>query len=119
MHTEKQSCLYYDGQCSLCRAEVGKLQKLADNRLSFQDINESEAELPLSKDELLSELHIRQANGDWVTGLDANIQAWQHTRYKSWARCLKLALIYPLARFGYAVWLQIYHRVLKQKTRRL
>mgnify|MGYP001817168697 CR=1 FL=1 len=99
--------LYFDSQCPVCRTEVKRLQQLAEPSLSFQDINQTN-EPGLDKERLFSELHLRRADGSWVTGLDANISAWQHTRLRPLASALSLPLIRNVASLGYRLWLRWY-----------
>lgn len=56
------------------------------------------------KDKLLRTLHYKNANGTLLTGLDANVAAWQHTARASRWRLLELPLIRPVARLCYALW---------------
>lgn len=105
----QREILYYDGACPLCRAEVSRLARLADTQLSLQDIHRlpSDAidDMP-DKTQLLARLHLRREDGTWLTGMAANIQAWQHTPF--WW-CWKL-LDLPLVRFfsygAYELWLR-------------
>lgn len=60
--------LYYDGACPLCRAEVGKLAKFTDDRLVVKDIHDLDAaEVVPDKALLLSRLHPKTADGEWIT----------------------------------------------------
>ena len=36
------ACLFYDGACPLCRAEVNRLAQLSGNALQLQDIHDIE-----------------------------------------------------------------------------
>ena len=76
----EQDTLYFDGSCPLCRREMGHLARLKSERLNLQDIHDlpESDEIP-GKAALLQSLHLRK-NGRWVTGLEANIAAWQYTR---------------------------------------
>jgi predicted DCC family thiol-disulfide oxidoreductase YuxK len=78
----RRDTLYFDGQCPLCSAEVAKLEKLATDKLLLRDIHSVQpGEALPDKIELLSTLHLQRANGDMLVGLEANIAAWQHTRW--------------------------------------
>jgi predicted DCC family thiol-disulfide oxidoreductase YuxK len=99
--------LYYDGACPLCSAEIDKLAKLSDNGLRLKDIHQlNDGEENLDKALLLSRLHLRTADGEWITGLSANIRAWQHTRFRAFWRLLDWPLINRFSRWCYEVWLQ-------------
>ena len=68
--------LYYDGECPVCRAEVDKLARLSNGRLSLENIHDlGDADASLDKQRLLSRLHLKTADGEWITGLSANIRA--------------------------------------------
>ncbi|WP_196157470.1 thiol-disulfide oxidoreductase DCC family protein [Reinekea sp. G2M2-21] len=104
---EQRETLFYDGQCPVCSAEIAKLKRLADEDIQFQDIN-SLNQSSEERERLFSQLHLRKADGRWLTGLDANIAAWQHTRWCYCAGVLRLPVIYSVARVGYGLWLRWY-----------
>ena len=99
------ACLYYDGACSLCRAEVKRLAQISD-RLQLQDIHElspDAAGLP-DRRALLERLHYRDAQGNVIAGLSANVAAWQHTRFGFLWRVLEWPLVRPVATRVYDWW---------------
>ena len=98
----KKNKLYYDGQCPLCTAEMGKLNKLACDRIELVDIHSAPA-LPANKDDLLKRLHLQTDQG-FVTGLDANVLAWQNTPIAWLWRILQWPLIKPIASKAYDYW---------------
>jgi len=73
--------LYYDGACPLCAREMKHLAKLKRESLDLVDIHglEITEEMP-SKEDLLLNLHLKRGE-EWVVGADANVAAWQHTRF--------------------------------------
>lgn len=87
--------LYYDGSCPLCRKEMNRLSKYQE-RIELIDIHQLEdfSSFP-EKQTLLKRLHLKTAEGKWVTGIDANIRAWKHTPY-SW---LWFPLTFPIVHF--------------------
>ncbi len=99
--------LYFDGKCSLCLREIGHLRRLADAALELRDIHQLSpgADVP-PRLTLLRTLHLRRADGEWVTGLDASVAAWQHTRLGPLWRWLRWPLVKPLAAYGYRLWAQ-------------
>ncbi|MDP4652461.1 MAG: DUF393 domain-containing protein [Haliea sp.] len=99
--------LYYDGQCPLCTREMAKLGQLCDGELQLQDIHglTSETELP-DRDTLLRTLHLKTADGQLLTGIDANVMAWQHTRFGPLWRWLQWPVIRPVAEAAYRFWAQ-------------
>tara|TARA_R110002110_G_scaffold205066_7_gene417339 strand:+ start:496441 stop:496794 length:354 start_codon:yes stop_codon:yes gene_type:complete len=97
--------LYYDGQCPLCVAEMDKLGRAAGCSVELVDIHAltPDEKLP-EKDDLLRTLHLQRADGEIVTGLDANVAAWQGTRYAALWRVLRWPLIRPVANACYQRW---------------
>lgn len=109
-----QDTLYFDGACPLCSAEIGKLKACASETLVLQDIHElpdqSEQSDSPSKKELLDRLHIRSESGEWITGIDANVRAWQHTRYARISRVLTWPVIRIFSSAAYEFWLFLRRR---------
>ena len=100
----EQDTLYFDGSCPLCRREMGHLARLKSERLILQDIHEvPESDDIPDKAALLQSLHLRK-NGRWVTGLEANIAAWQYTRIGFLWQWLSWPIIKPVAAWCYRVW---------------
>ncbi len=100
-----KATLFYDGQCSLCAGEIKRLGRLQQGSLALQDIhalNTTES-LP-DQDTLLRTLHLRTKDGHWLTGADANVEAWQHTRHGWLWRWLRWPLIASIVDVFYAPW---------------
>ncbi|WP_339339732.1 DUF393 domain-containing protein [uncultured Oceanicoccus sp.] len=97
--------LYYDGQCPLCSAEMQKLKKHSNGQLQLQDIHllQEESDLP-NKQDLLTVLHLKNSDGEFLTGLDANIAAWQYTRFGFLLTWLRWPLIGSVADLVYNFW---------------
>jgi predicted DCC family thiol-disulfide oxidoreductase YuxK len=103
--------LYYDGACPICRAEIVKLKRHSKGKLHLVDIHELDEDPSLpSRDTLLARLHVHTSSGKWLTGLDANIRAWEHTPFRHLWRILGMPLIRPLAALGYEIWLKMRSR---------
>lgn len=99
--------LYYDGACPLCNAEIKKLRKHSKHALILRDIHElEESEATPDKALLLSRLHLKTAEGEWITGLRANIRAWHHTPFRHLWRILDWPLISPVSHWFYEFWLR-------------
>jgi predicted DCC family thiol-disulfide oxidoreductase YuxK len=98
--------LYYDGACPVCSAEMGKLARFSRGRIELKNIHELDDDAGLDKDKLLSRLHLRTAEGEWVTGLKANIRAWHHTPFRHLWRVLDWPLIRPVSQRCYEYWLR-------------
>ena len=96
--------LYFDGQCPLCTAEMDRLRNLADNGLLLHDIHELDDDSLPHRDVLLRDLHLRTAEGRLLTGIEANVAAWQHTRMGPYWRWLRWPLVRPIAEKIYGRW---------------
>ena len=74
--------LYYDGVCPICVREANVLRRLGGDTLRLEDLNTVTPE-PGAPTRLLmrSTLHLKTADEQWLTGLDANVRAWSHTRW--------------------------------------
>ncbi len=101
--------LYYDGQCPLCSLEINHLRKLSDGRLALVDIHSLD-EPPLDREILLGVLHLRTADGIWLRGIDASVQAWASTRIGYLWRVLRWPVIGGIADTAYNKWAQIRYR---------
>lgn len=97
--------LYYDGRCPLCTKEMARLGRLKRDNLALADIHhvESGHGLP-DKDTLLRTLHLRQPDGQLLTGVDANVAAWRYTDYGYWFAWMRWPAIAPVVSLVYARW---------------
>ncbi|WP_035514282.1 thiol-disulfide oxidoreductase DCC family protein [Pseudohaliea rubra] len=99
--------LYYDGRCGLCAREIARLERLRDDGLALCDIHTLDAEPEPGepdRDTLLRTLHLRTDDGRWLTGADANVAAWRHTRYGWLWGWLRWPLLRRLVDPVYAHW---------------
>ena len=89
------------------RAEIGKLERHSEDKLCLVDIHEmqEDANTP-DRDALLARLHLRTADGEWLTGIDANIRAWHHTPFRRLWQVLGWPLIRPCSSAAYELWLR-------------
>jgi predicted DCC family thiol-disulfide oxidoreductase YuxK len=103
--------LYYDGQCPLCSAEIDKLKQHTDSKLEFVDIHSltEEDSLP-PKQVLLGNLHLKQDSGNFLIGLEANVAAWQHTRFGILFRWLRWPVLRSIADSVYNHWAKLRYR---------
>lgn len=112
--TPDKDTLYYDGECPICSAEIKRLSKQIDEHIELVDINRVEHP-PVEKNRLFSELHLFKSNGDVLIGLDANVAAWQHTKWANIAAVLQWPVIHFFVSHAYKLWLWWYQR---QRTKR-
>lgn len=99
--------LYFDGACPVCSAEIKKLARFSKDKLTLKDIHKLEGnEASLDKQLLLSRLHLKTADGQWITGLQANIRAWHHTPFRYLWRMLDWPLINLVSHRCYEFWLR-------------
>ncbi len=98
--TEK---LYYDGTCPLCTAEMKHLRKQADSNLQLIDVHASGLS-DAESEQRLKLLHLETADGNTLTGLDANVAAWRHTRIGFLWAWLRWPVIREIADAVYNAW---------------
>jgi len=82
--------LYFDGTCPLCSREISTLKRLTKGRIEFVDIHQTNDVYLPRKQTLLKRLHLRKSDGEWLTGLDANVYAWSMTPYGIFFKILRM-----------------------------
>ena len=68
----------YDGQCPLCRREIGVYRGLRPNTpVCFADVNDI-ATLPpgTTREQLLARFHVRSSDGQLLSGAEAFLALW-------------------------------------------
>jgi predicted DCC family thiol-disulfide oxidoreductase YuxK len=106
-----QHTLYYDGACPLCRTEIDRLRVVAGESIDLVDVHEMVQTTGLpSRQALLKKLHLRTADGRLLVGLDANVAAWQVTRYGWLFRWLRWPGIRRVADRVYDYWAEVRYR---------
>ena len=110
--------LYYDGQCPLCNAEMARLSAHNPLHLKLVDIHQEEMDEGM-KQQMLKALHLQAADGTFKIGLEANIAAWEHTRW-GWAwQWLRVPVVRWFAGKIYNAWAeQRYARLYLKKPPR-
>ena len=96
--------LYYDGQCPLCLREIRALRRLAGEGLQLSDIHQLSGRGLPRREQLLRILHLRTAEGEWLTGVEATVRAWSHTRWGWLFRPLLWPGVVALSRRTYRAW---------------
>ena len=96
--------LFYDGNCPICVKEVDRLERLADSDLALCDIFQAKDTTLPATDTLLRQLHLKTSDGRLLTGVEANIAAWQHTRWAFLFAWMQWPLIRIITDKAYARW---------------
>ncbi len=104
--------LFYDSSCPLCAKEIRWLKQYQSGDLRCEDIHSFDQQakglLPTNitekKQAMLKILHLLGANGQWLTGLDATVHAWSHTRFGFLLKPLRWPIIKPIADTLYLKW---------------
>lgn len=96
--------LYYDGKCPLCAQEMRWLQKLARKDLQLVDVHKATDLTDAQKEMYLRTLHLRDASGHWLKGVDASVAAWSYTALGFLLRPLRWRVFTPLVDRLYARW---------------
>ncbi|MFT4863578.1 MAG: putative DCC family thiol-disulfide oxidoreductase YuxK [Pseudohongiellaceae bacterium] len=104
--------LFFDDTCPICTAEMARLAKHHDDGLELLPIST----LPVQHQSALrTELHLRTEDGNWLKGLEANVRAWQHTRYSKAANLLLHPAFRWIAELAYKTWLVCYQWARKRR----
>jgi predicted DCC family thiol-disulfide oxidoreductase YuxK len=72
--------LYYDGRCPLCIAEMSRLAAHRPDHLALKDIHQLALD-EVTKHRMLKAQHLKAADGSFKVRLEANIAAWEDTRW--------------------------------------
>lgn len=104
MNEGKTAVLFYDGACPVCSAEIARLRRGSNGSLRALDIHGQAFDQGEETDALLRTLHYVSPDGSLLVGLDANVAAWQHTRWGFAFRWLRWPLVRPVASWIYNVW---------------
>lgn len=116
--------IFYDGACRVCSSEMDSYRKRnPDNRLEFVDISAEGFDAQSfgkTQAEFMAQLHVRDADGNYATGVDAFILIWQ--AYPSGSLCRLFAAVIGLpglggsARLGYRVFARYRHLLPKKDS---
>ncbi|MDG2071477.1 MAG: DCC1-like thiol-disulfide oxidoreductase family protein [Pseudomonadales bacterium] len=107
---KQNDTLYFDGACPLCNAEMKRLSRLKNDSLVLVDIHQAALPDNLEKHNLLRNLHLVKANGEIISGLTANIEAWQYTRWGFLWRWMHWPVIRLIAEHVYSTWADLRYR---------
>ena len=104
--------IVYDGACPICSREIAHYQRLhGAEQLHWVDASSQLTELMhlgLDREHALSIFHVRDAKGEWQTGIDAFMVLWARLpgyRWLAWTISnLRLQAIFRLAYRGFLRW---------------
>lgn len=105
-------CVYFDGGCPLCRAEVAAYQRTeGGDALRWVDANgcsPDELGTDLARPAALARMHVRQADGTLLQGAAAFAEIWAALpRWRWLSRLGRLPGALPLLDLGYTIFLKI------------
>lgn len=109
--------IFYDGACSVCSREMRSYQKReSGGRLNFIDISAADfsaADHGSSHQDLMRELHVRDADGQFHKGVGAFVRIWSafpdSPLYSLLGRTMSLPVIRQGADLGYAIFARFRH----------
>jgi predicted DCC family thiol-disulfide oxidoreductase YuxK len=103
--------VFFDGSCPLCQAEIGYYRrKDRSNALCFIDVSKPDALLPdgLTQKLAMERFHVRDGNGQLISGAAAFIEIWARLPHWRWAaRGAALPGIVALLELGYRLFLPV------------
>ncbi len=107
-----QLCVYFDGGCPLCRAEIAAYQRTEGgeslNWVDAQHCAQAELGPGLDKPRALARLHVRRPDGTLVHGAAAFAEIWYALpRWRWLARLARLPGVTPMLELGYVVFLRL------------
>jgi predicted DCC family thiol-disulfide oxidoreductase YuxK len=83
-----KSTVYFDGSCSLCRAEIGYYRRNDQDRaLCFVDISETGAVPPegITQEGAMKRFHVRASDRRVLSGAAALVEVWTRVLRWHWA----------------------------------
>jgi demethoxyubiquinone hydroxylase (CLK1/Coq7/Cat5 family)/predicted DCC family thiol-disulfide oxidoreductase YuxK len=110
--TDAAPCVYYDGACPLCRAEIDQYRRAeGGDTLRWVDADQctpGDLGADLDRRAALARLHVRRADGTLVQGAAAFAEIWSSLPRWAWlARLARLPGVLPLLDLGYAAFLRL------------
>lgn len=78
MSQQPQATLFYDGNCPLCQHEMTLLARRKSEHLRLVNIHTSGLLTAQERLAMLRRLHLQQADGKWLVGVDASVAAWRY-----------------------------------------
>lgn len=112
MSSQAKPILYYDGLCPLCSREINHYRKSAKaDLIQFIDITSPDFEAQsegLDPFKIHQSMHLKKANGEIVTGVDAFQEIWSTLPGYGWmAHLLEYRPVHKVAEWGYSVFAKL------------
>lgn len=115
--------IFYDGSCIVCSREIDHYRRNNPaGRLIFIDISAAGFDSrPYRKSdhEFQSKMHVRDAEGSYLAGVDAFLAIWgaypDGSSYRWLARIISLPVVTPMVRVGYALFARYRHLLPKRR----
>lgn len=107
--------IFYDGACGVCSREIRYYKTIADSRIQFINIAASDFNPEFfgkTMDDFQRALHVRNANGEFFTGVEAFRKLWEALPspfYPLLSTFTGLPGIHLAARTGYAIFARVRH----------
>ena len=102
-----KSTVYFDGSCSLCRAEIGYYRRKDQaGNLCFVDVAKTGAATPegTSQQQVMARFHVRASDGRVLSGAAAFVEVWTQLPHWRWAaRAASLPGALPALELGYRI----------------
>lgn len=114
--------VFYDGACGVCSSEMIYYKSIADQRIKFINIAEEgfcAEEYGITESDFQRALHVRDAKGQYYTGVEAFQKLWEALPSPFFPRLSSLVGlpgIYQIACAGYAVFAKFRHLLPKSKN---
>ncbi len=106
-----KSTVFFDGSCSLCKAEVGYYRRRDQaGALCFVDVSKTGATTPegITRQQAMARFHVRAHDGSVLSGAAAFVEVW--TRLPKWrwaARAASLPGVLAALELGYRMFLPV------------
>ena len=109
---ETNLTVYYDGACPLCKREISWYrQQRGANNIKWQDVSQSTSDKvapDLSTCDALERFHIRNADGEVISGALAFAELWlKLPKFKLLGVLVKLPMVSHVAEVAYRLFLKI------------
>ena len=105
---------FYDGECPLCRREIGTLKKsIPKKNIAWLDINEGHLPTGKTKEDAMQLLHLEASDDHHhqIIGIEANYTLWELAGFKRLIHILRSPYIKPILNCGYLLFARYRHKL--------